>query len=123
MRALLAVAAALLLAGCAAKTTVKGAAVELQPQGFKELRIQLGKGQTVTYSWSTTDDAPVHFDLHQHEGGGTQEFKVVTAATGGDTFTAPADGSYYWFWQNTGNGTTTMDYHVETKGKVTGEYQ
>jgi hypothetical protein len=113
---------ALLVSGCTAKTTTKEGAIELQSQGFEELRIELAKGQTMSWHWDTTDDVPVHFDFHTHEGGGVQHIEEKTTPTGDGTFAATTAGSYYLFWQNDTNSTTTMSYHVVTNGKVTGEY-
>lgn len=114
--------AGLLLSGCTAKTTTKSGAIELQPQGFEELRIQLAKGQTMSWHWDTTDEVPVHFDFHTHDGGNVQHLEEKTTPTGDGTYKATAAGSYYLFWQNEDVNTTTMSYHVETTGKVTGEF-
>lgn len=122
MRAVAALALAVLLSGCASGGDTRDGAIDLGPGGFKEFKVRMDKGDEVTWSWSTTPDAGVHFDFHTHKDGGAQTIREETSGAGEGTFKAPADGSYYLFWQYNGNDTVEMTYHVKTEGKVTAEY-
>lgn len=122
--AVLALAVAILLSGCSsAGGDSRDGAIDLQSGGFKEIKVAMDKGDSLSWSWSTAGGQAVHFDFHTHKDGGAQTLKEDTSATGQGTFEAPEDGSYYLFWQYDGNGTAEMTYHMETEGKVTAEYQ
>jgi hypothetical protein len=117
------VALAVLLSGCASGGDQRAGATDLAAGGFKEFKLALDKGDTIDYQWTTTGGEAVHFDFHQHEGGGVQHLRDETTAAGQGTFKADKAGSYFLFWQNDSNGTVEMTYSFETSGKVTAEYQ
>jgi hypothetical protein len=121
--AIIPLALAVLLSGCASSGDHRDGAIDLAAGGFKEFKVALAKGDTIDYQWSTAGGEAVHFDFHTHQDGGVQHIREETAASGNGTFKAEKAGSYYLFWQNDGNDTAEMEYKVTTSGKVTAEYQ
>lgn len=95
-----------LLAGCTGDgegPNTIGRNIAMSEKGSAEANLQMDAGARIDYSWNTTPDRNVSWDLHTHENGTVTVLRNGTATSGNGTFEAPRNGTYSLFWQNQGN--------------------
>ncbi|MDQ8195279.1 hypothetical protein QEH59_12640 [Coraliomargarita sp. SDUM461004] len=93
--------------------------VTLAPDEGTEIKVQMAKGATVNYQWSTdggkanfdahADSRKLNIDYHSYEKGSESEKQ--------GTLIAAFDGSHGWFWRN--RTAQTMTITLEVSGAFT----
>ena len=75
---------------------------DIGPYEWIEFKYTLRVGETLAFSWQTTE--PVRFDMHSHpfEGGTalTESYGVGDTDRMRGTYKAPFTGIHGWYWQN-----------------------
>lgn len=86
--------------------------INLKPGEGREIKLEMVKGATVRYEWTTLGSA-VNFDTHGEPYNGAKGYyhsyskgKQVTSDTG--EFTALFDGTHGWFWRNRGDAPVSI---------------
>lgn len=114
----LAIAAALLattLAGCT-QISVSAEGLDLPHGQMAEVNLLMHQGDAVSIAWSAT--APIHFNVHTHQGTKVVELVTQDGPSYTGTFSAPAAGAYSLFWQNQGANGLQLTYSVKGAGAV-----
>lgn len=91
-------------------------AVTLQPGQAAEVKLQMNKGQTVQFEWTST--GAVNFDNHGDPPNPPAGFyhgygKGRQVARDSGTITAAFDGLHGFFWRNRGSGNVTIQLSTE----------
>jgi hypothetical protein len=85
----------------------------LDPGKFTEVNLQLKKGES--FQWSFTTDPPtvLHYDVHSHVGSQVTTHLQGDNETANGTFTAPFDGIFSLFLDNSNPSPVDVLYQVE----------
>ncbi len=80
--------------------------IEIPARGDIEYKIQMVKGATIDYTWSTTG-TKLFFDFHGDPKGDTtgyfQSYLKGEEEQVSASFTAPFEGNHGWYWENNSN--------------------
>lgn len=95
--------------------------VTLPPRASTEIKMDMLKGEKVTYEWHT-DGGKVNHDTHGEPTAGPSDavhryLKGAGVTSNRGDIVAAFDGSHGWFWRNTG------DKQVSITLKISGQYK
>tara|TARA_R110001592_G_scaffold309760_1_gene584163 strand:- start:1645 stop:2217 length:573 start_codon:yes stop_codon:yes gene_type:complete len=88
-----------------------------------EYKFHLVKGDTMRYTWTSTDDE-LFFDFHGEPEGDTsgyfESYTVSTADNVRGSLTASFNGSHGWYWKNEGLSPIVVTLKTEGRYKIIG---
>ncbi len=89
--------------------------VTIPPNGSAEIKLVMGKNDTVTYTWKTNGGG-LNYNMHGESKGNTQSYEYSKGTSENNDegeFTAVFDGTHGWFFRNREKNNVTVNISVE----------